>query len=92
MSFKWFVDKTIQTSTHKQRYNIFYHTIESNDYYLNVGPNGDLASLQYFDRKNIKQNDTYINVDNRKIPQIRCNVYSAGLNFRDVMFASGILF
>jgi fatty acid synthase len=64
--------------------------IESNDYYLNVGPNGDLSSLQFFDSKNITQNDTYINVDNRKIPQMRCNVYSAGLNFRDVMFASGI--
>jgi fatty acid synthase len=64
--------------------------VESNDYYLNVGPNGDLSSLQYFDSKNIKPNDIYINVDNRKIPQIRCNVYSAGLNFRDVMYASGI--
>jgi fatty acid synthase len=64
--------------------------IQSNDYYLNVGPNGDLSSLQWFDSKNIKPNDTFINVDNRKIPQIRCNIYSAGLNFRDVLLASGI--
>jgi fatty acid synthase len=64
--------------------------IESNDYYLNVGPNGDLSSLQWFDSKNIKPNDTYINVDNRKIPQIRCNIYSTGLNFRDVLMATGI--
>jgi fatty acid synthase len=64
--------------------------VESNDYFLNIGPNGDLSSLQWFDSKNIKQNDTYINLDNRKIPQIRCNVYSAGLNFRDVLMATGI--
>jgi fatty acid synthase len=64
--------------------------IESNDYYLNVGPNGDLSSLQWFDSKNIKPNNTYINFDNRIIPQIRCNIYSTGLNFRDVMLASGI--
>jgi fatty acid synthase len=64
--------------------------ILSNEYYLNVGPNGDLSSLQWFDSKDIKPNDTYINVDNRIIPQIRCNIYSTGLNFRDVMLASGI--
>jgi fatty acid synthase len=65
--------------------------VESNDYFLNVGPNGDLSSLQWFDSKNIKPNETHINVDNRKIPQIRCNIYSTGLNFRDVMLASGII-
>jgi len=64
--------------------------IESNDYFLNIGPNGDLSSLQWFDSKNIKPNDTYINVDNRQIPQIRCNIYSTGLNFRDVLMATGI--
>ena len=64
--------------------------LKSNDYYLNIGPNGDLSSLQWFDSKNIKPNNTYINVDNRIIPQIRCNIYSTGLNFRDVMLASGI--
>jgi fatty acid synthase len=64
--------------------------IESNDYYLNVGPNGDLSSLQWFDSKNFPKNDTFINVDNRKIPQIRCNIYSTGLNFRDVLMATGI--
>jgi fatty acid synthase len=67
-----------------------YDKVESNDYYLNVGPNGDLSSLQWFESKNIKPNETHINVDNRKIPQIRCNIYSTGLNFRDVMLASGI--
>jgi fatty acid synthase len=64
--------------------------IESNDYYLNVGPNGDLSSLQWFDSKNIAFNESFINVDNRKIPQIRCNIYSTGLNFRDVLMATGI--
>ncbi len=65
--------------------------IESNDYYLNIGPNGDLSSLQWFDSKNIAFNESFINVDNRIIPQIRCNIYSTGLNFRDVLLASGIL-
>jgi fatty acid synthase len=64
--------------------------IESNDYYLNVGPNGDLSSLQWFDSKNIAFNESFINVDNRIIPQIRCNIYSTGLNFRDVLMATGI--
>ncbi|CAM6032194.1 unnamed protein product, partial [Sphagnum compactum] len=63
--------------------------IESNDYYLNVGPNGDLSSLQWFDSKNIAFNESFINVDNRIIPQIRCNIYSTGLNFRDVLMATG---
>jgi hypothetical protein len=65
--------------------------IKSNDCYLNVGTNGDLSSLQWFDSKNIAFNDSFINVDNRIIPQIRCNIYSTGLNFRDVLLASGIL-
>jgi len=63
---------------------------ESNDYYLNVGPNGDLSSLQWFDSKNIAFNESFINLDNRIIPQIRCNIYSTGINFRDVLLASGI--
>jgi fatty acid synthase len=64
--------------------------IESNDYFLNVGPNGDLSNLQWFELKNLAKKEIYINVDNRKFNQIRCNVYSTGLNFRDVMLASGI--
>jgi fatty acid synthase len=64
--------------------------IEANDYFLNVGPNGDLSSLQWFDSKNLTRNESFINVDNRKIKQIRCNVYYNGLNFHDVMLASGI--
>jgi fatty acid synthase len=63
--------------------------IESNEYYLNVGPNGDLSSLQWFDSKNIPKCETYINLDKQKIKQIRCDIYSTGLNFRDVMIASG---
>jgi hypothetical protein len=64
--------------------------IESNVYYLNVGPNGDLSSLQWFDSNNIAFNESFINIDNRIIPQIRCNIYSTGLNFRDVIMATGI--
>jgi fatty acid synthase len=64
--------------------------IETNDYFLNVVPNGDLSSLQWFDSKNLTRNESFINFDNRKIKQIRCNVYYNGLNFHDVMLASGI--
>ncbi len=66
-----------------------YDKIESNDYYLDVGPNGDLSSLQWFDSKNIPKCETYINFDKQKIKQIQCEIYSTGLNFHDVMIASG---
>ncbi len=63
--------------------------VQSNDYFFNIGLNGDiLSSLQWFDSKNIKPNETYVNVDN--INTYIYNIYSTGLNFRDVMLASGI--
>ena len=67
-----------------------YDQIETHDYFLNCGPTGDLSGLQWFDSKNIPLNKRYINYDNNEYNQIRCNVYSAGVNFRDVMIASGI--
>ena len=66
-----------------------YDQIETHDYYLNSTINADLSGLKLFDAKNIEPKTKFINFDNKKYIQIRCNVYSAGLNFRDVMTASG---
>jgi fatty acid synthase len=65
---------------------------ETSDYYLNVGPRGELSSLQWFDAKNIASPDYFIFKDKSRSKMIRCNVYSTGLNFRDVMVASGIYY
>ncbi len=67
-----------------------YNKVESNDYYLNICQYGDLSSLQWFDSNNIPKTDTFITKNNRKVPQPRCNIYSAGLNFLDVEIATGL--
>jgi len=63
--------------------------IETTDYYLNIEQRGDLSSLQWYDSKNVfairPTNDQNSLIAN----QIRCKVYCSGLNFRDVMMASG---
>ncbi|CAG2109741.1 unnamed protein product [Medioppia subpectinata] len=66
-----------------------YDKIESNDYFLNVGHNRDLASLQWYDSKGLATNKDDYDFMNTKTNKIACNIYSAGMNFRDVMFATG---
>ncbi|XP_054161075.1 fatty acid synthase-like [Oppia nitens] len=66
-----------------------YDKKESTEYFLNVGHNRDLASLQWYDLKNLvsaEESYDFINLPANKIP---CNIYCAGMNFRDVMFATG---
>jgi fatty acid synthase len=67
-----------------------HNKIESNNYHLNIGKIGDISSLTWFDSNNMSKKDTYISEDNYKAPLIRCNVYCNGLNFHDVLRASGI--
>jgi fatty acid synthase len=62
---------------------------ESYDYYLNIGQRGDLSSLQWFDSKNIFPAKVLNDQNSGLVDQIRCNIYYSGLNFRDVMLASG---
>jgi fatty acid synthase len=62
---------------------------ESYDYYLNIGQRGDLSSLQWFDSKNVFPIKITNDENSGLVDQIRCNVYYSGLNFRDVVLASG---
>jgi fatty acid synthase len=62
---------------------------EGNDYYLNIGQRGDLTTLQWYDLKNMVS-VKYINDEKLgKVNQIKCKVYFSGLNFKDVLIASG---
>jgi fatty acid synthase len=70
----------------------FYDKVEGNNYYLNIGQYGDLSSLRWFDSKNISKIDTYLSEDNHKIPLIHCDIYCSGLNFHDVLVATGIYY
>jgi fatty acid synthase len=62
---------------------------EANDYLLNIGQRGDLTSLQWYDSKNLVSMQTINDEQLGKVNQIRCKVYFSGLNFRDVLIASG---
>ena len=66
-----------------------YDKIETKEYFLNVGQTRDLSSLQWFDYKNIYPSEEFFDIDNRKLDLSNCKIYSAGLNFRDVMLATG---
>ena len=66
-----------------------YDKTESNDYYLNVGANRDLSSLQWFDARQLVSPKESFDLNNNQINKVRVNIYSSGLNFRDVMFATG---
>ena len=68
-----------------------FDTVETTDYFLNMGVNRDLSSLEWFDMKNLKTFQPTIQVQNETLKQIRCHVYACGLNFRDVLLASGKL-
>ena len=69
-----------------------YDKTESEEYFLNIGQTRDLSGLQWFDLRNLKSPETLYTLNNQRIKQIKCNVYTAGLNFRDVMLATGLQF
>ena len=66
-----------------------YDQVQSDDYYLNNGMNRDLSSLQWYTLKNLATRTETYDLQNRKCKLVKCNIYSAGLNFKDVMFATG---
>ncbi|XP_054160820.1 fatty acid synthase-like [Oppia nitens] len=67
-----------------------YDKIISNDYFLNVGQGRDLSSLQWFDSRCLVSSDEGVyDFSNNRIKQIPINIYSSGLTFRDIMFATG---
>ena len=67
-----------------------YDQITSDDYYLNNGLNRDLSSLQWYSLKNMSTKKEAYDLQNRLCKLVKCNIYSAGLNFKDVMFATGM--
>ena len=67
-----------------------YDQTLSDDYYLNNGLTRDLSSLQWFSLKNMGSKSIGYDIQNRKCNLVKCNIYSSGLNFKDVMFATGI--
>ena len=69
-----------------------YDKTLSNEYFLNLGQNKDLSSIQWFDSRNIVADKNYHNFDGNKVNQIPVVIYSAPLNFRDVMLATGNFF
>ncbi|XP_054160842.1 fatty acid synthase-like [Oppia nitens] len=69
-----------------------YDKIRSNDYFLSIGQGRDLSSLQWFDSRCLVPSDEGVyDFLNNRIKQIPINIYSSGLTFRDVMFATGRL-
>ncbi|CAG2102822.1 unnamed protein product [Medioppia subpectinata] len=66
-----------------------YDKTLSNEYYLNIGQNRDISSLQWFDKRNMSDKIEGYNLDNKPVKYMKCNIYSSGINFRDVMFATG---
>ena len=68
-----------------------FDKIEAKEYFLNISQTRDLSGLQWFDLNNLKAPEICYSVgDNSVVKQIECNVYTAGLNFRDVMLATGM--
>ena len=66
-----------------------YDKTLSNEYFLSLGQNKDLSSLQWFDGRSIVANKDYYDINNMKITQVPIDIYSTALNFHDVMVATG---
>ena len=67
-----------------------YDKVVSNEYFLSLGQTKDLSSLQWFDSKNIVANKDSYDLSNEKINLVKVNLYCSGLNFRNVLIATGI--
>ena len=68
----------------------FYDKIESDEYFLNIGATRDLSGLQWFDMRNLATPQVCYDMINQKVNRIPCNIYYTGMNFRDVMTATGM--
>ena len=67
-----------------------YDKTVSNQYFLNQGANKDLSKLTWFDSRNLIPNEKPYDWMGNKIELISVNIYSSGLIFKDVMFATGM--
>ena len=66
-----------------------YDQTVSNDYYLNQGSNKDLSGLTWFDLNKLTPNNRPHDWLGNCIRQVHVKVYTSGLIFKDVMFATG---
>ena len=67
-----------------------YDKTVSNEYFLNQGANKDLSSLTWYDLRNLTPSQTPYDWMGNKIEMLPVNIYSSGLIFKDVMFATGM--
>ena len=67
-----------------------YDQTLSDEYFLNNGMSRDLSSLQWYSLKNMPTRTEGYDIQSRKVNFVKVNIYSAGLNFKDVMFATGL--
>ena len=67
-----------------------YDKTLSNQYFLNQGANKDLSSLTWYDLRNLTPNENPYDWVGNKIENVPVNIYSSGLIFKDVMFATGM--
>ena len=67
-----------------------YDKVESNEYFLNIGQTRDLSGLQWFDMKNLASPEVAYDMINQEVKRIPINIYCTGMNFRDVMLATGM--
>ena len=66
-----------------------YDKTLSNEYFLNLGQNKDLSSIQWFDARTLVADKNYHDFDGKKVTQVPIIIYRTPLNFRDVMLATG---
>ena len=65
-----------------------YDKTESNEYFLNTTLMKDISGLHWVDSRNLSANKSFIAFGDIVIRSIQCIVYTAGLNFKDVMMAT----
>ena len=68
-----------------------YDKTESNRYFLSTGQQSDMSLVQWYDSRKIAKTTEMYDINNKKCSKIRVEIYSTGLNFKDVMFATGQL-
>ena len=81
-------DEKIGTYRHLKLAKVYDKTL-SNEYFLNQSANKDLSSLTWFDLRKITPNDKPHNWFGNPISQIHVKIYTSGLIFKDIMFATG---
>ena len=82
-------DGKVGTYRHLKLSKNFDKTI-SRDYFLNQGSNKDLSSLSWFDLTNLTPNINPHDWTGKAIKVLPVKIYTSGLIFKDVMFATGL--